>query len=409
MGRNSLTLYVVAFLLSNPVSAVELQDIQAKLYAPSSIPLRGLDASRIDANTLLSAVLARAQSKKPATPVSLSDCAVLNVENTATACKLILLGNHLNDGHFAAYAQVLASMTAEQLRRAEQFIAQLDVDTLKRVGDRQIGLLKRTQIVLSSEENDYLKSATDPLLEVEINGHAAKVLFDTGASVTVIGESDALRYGVELIKLPVEINSYYSRQSVNAQYGLIREMTLSGIELRNVLVIVGGSLSLFGLDLMSSFDNVIVGSEHIALNVTPAEIEALEQQCVGSVFLGSSYSRQTQFLYVLANVDGQQTAASLDTGNLYYLSGGETRVGSARSDQRSKIMTDANGTFPRAITHTTTNLNIGGRAKDVSYTTLAEQKYLTPYVLGWPAFQDYELIWNTHESRACYKQKIPVQ
>ena len=207
----------------------------------------------------------------------------------------------------------------------------------------------------------------------------------------------------------MEINSYYSRQSVNAQYGLIREINLSGIELRNVLVVVGGSLSLFGLDLMSGFDNVIVGSEHITLNVTPAEIEALEKQCVGSVFLGSSYSRQTQFLYVLANVDGQQTAASLDTGNLYYLSGGEAKVGSAGNDQQSKIMTDVSGTSPRTITQATINLNMGGGAKDVSYTTLAEQKYLTPYVLGWPAFQDYELIWNTHESRACYKQKIPVQ
>ncbi|QJI30071.1 hypothetical protein HKK55_15645 [Pseudomonas sp. ADAK18] len=409
MLRNNAALCLIVFLLSMHASALELQDVQAKLYAPTAGKLKGVDTSTSDGQTLLSAVLARSQYKQPSTELSLADCVSIIDESLAIACKLVLLGNSLNDGRLDTYVKVLGSMSTDQRRQAGSFIAELDADVLKSLHDRQVSFFENAQIELNSEDNDFLKNSTDPLIDVEINGARAQALFDTGASVTIISESDALRFGIELVKLPVRVKSYYSQEPLNANYGMIKKIKIAGTEFKNVLVVVGGSLNLIGLDLISSFDNVVIRSDRIVLNLPASEIEKLEAQCIAKVFLGSTYSRQTQFLYLLAEVDGKKTAASIDTGNPYYLSGGGSEVGPAGKNQRSKIITDVNGAHSRSIADTAVLLKMGGVSKSVSYTKLAEQQYLTPHVLGWAAFQDHELIWNTHEARACYKDKSQIQ
>lgn len=405
MPKNNIILSLLALLFSMQVGAVGLQDVQGKLYVPTSNRLKDLDLSTADANTLLSAVLSRAQYKKSSSELSLADCLSMSNGSLALACKLILLGNNLNAGRLDTYATALEALSEQERSQAQSFIARLDGDVARRIGNRQANNPKNLKIDLVAEAGDFLKDYAEPVVDVEINGNAAKAIFDTGASATIISESDAIRYGVEQIAEPAVVSSYYGSKQLKARYGVIRKLNISGAEFSNVLVVVGGKLNLLGLDLISSFDSVVIANEHIALNLPDSEIKALQAQCVAHVFLGSTYSRQTQFLYFLTQVDGRQTAASIDTGNFYYLSGGVNKPGPAELSQKNTIVTDVNGAKSQLTINTMARLQIGSESRNVTYTALAEQRYLTPHVLGWAAFQDHELIWNTHESKACIKDK----
>lgn len=106
-------------------------------------------------------------------------------------------------------------------------------------------------------------------LPILINGHKASYFFDTGANLSVLAESEAARFGMEVQNVAADqVSKDISGNKVSFRVALAKRVSLGGIELSNVAFLVSsddqqpfvdlepGHRGLIGLPILSAWGSV---------------------------------------------------------------------------------------------------------------------------------------------------------
>lgn len=79
---------------------------------------------------------------------------------------------------------------------------------------------------------------------LEINGHSESFIFDTGANISTINESEAKKLGLVIYESDVEVGSI-SGNTVRSRLGVAKQLQIGNVTLKNVVFLVFPDESLF--------------------------------------------------------------------------------------------------------------------------------------------------------------------
>lgn len=246
-----------------------------------------------------------------------------------------------------------------------------------------------------------------PFIDVRAaNGHSARFVLDTGAPQTRVNYDTARLMGIKLLSdSHYAYSTFYGESELSARLGVIDALKVGTSELRNVLVFVSDRDNLLGLDLISKLGPLKISRKTLELNpVRPA-------RCDSPII----YTRTdlNQRLTIDASLDNRTTQAIVDTGNVDYL----TSALPGEQVNVVQVLTPGNSPLGNAdkLRYQSFRgvLNLPGHRLPITYRyypgfTIPPSKVLGRYVpsvlLGWRAFDDFELNLDLEAGRSCFNK-----
>jgi len=269
--------------------------------------------------------------------------------------------------------------------------------TLRAVGDFSVTRAKWHEVLaIHPYASDGL--VTDevlPYLDVKAaNGASSRFILDTGAPQTRVNHDTAKLMGIRLLTdSHYGYSTFYGERDLSAQLGIFESLTIGSSEFRNVLVFVSDRENLLGLDLIGKLGRLKVSKKTLELNAEPPP------RCDSPI----TYARIdiNQRLTIAARLDRRATPVIIDTGNVDYLT--------SSSPGNSAIqVTDK----PRSQTFKG-ELSLAGHIQRITYNyypdftippSLLLGQYVPSLLLGWGAFNDYELNMDLDSNRSCFNR-----
>lgn len=244
-----------------------------------------------------------------------------------------------------------------------------------------------------------------PFIDVDAaNGHSARFVLDTGAPQTRVNAETARLMGIKLLTdSHYAYSTFYGEKGLSARLGILDSIKVGGSEFRNVLVFVSDRDNLLGLDLISKLGPIKITRKTLVLNPAPTA------QCGSPI----AYTRMdlNQRLTIAARLDNRATLAIVDTGNVDYL------TSASPGDRVNVVMTPGKSPIDAAHKQRYQTfkgmLNLPGGAMAITYRfypgftippSWVQGRYVPSILLGWQAFDDFELNLDLDAGRSCFNE-----
>jgi clan AA aspartic protease (TIGR02281 family) len=235
------------------------------------------------------------------------------------------------------------------------------------------------------------------------NGHLARFVLDTGAPQTRVNAETARLMGVKLLTdSHYAYSTFYGERELSARLGILDSIKVGGSEFRNVLVFVSDRDNLLGLDLISKLGRLKITRTTLVLNA------ALVARCDSPI----AYTRMdiNQRLTIAAGLDNRATVAIVDTGNVDYL------TSAAPGELFNVVKSDHSTVSPAEKQRYQTfngELKLPGDTQVLTYKyypgfsippSWLQGRYVPSILLGWRAFNDFELNLDVESGRSCFNR-----
>ena len=269
--------------------------------------------------------------------------------------------------------------------------------TLRAVGDFSVTRTKQYEVLAIHPyaSDDHVTDEVLPYLDVKAaNGVSSRFILDTGAPQTRVNHDTAKLMGIRLLTdSHYGYSTFYGERDLSAKLGIFESLTIGSSEFRNVLVFVSDRENLLGLDLIGKLGRLKVTQKTLALNAEPPA------RCDSPI----TYARIdiNQRLTIAARLDRRAMPAIIDTGNVDYLT--------SSSPGNSPIHVTNE---PRSQTFKG-ELSLAGHIQSITYhyypdftipPSLLLDQYVPSLLLGWGAFNDYELNLDIDSGRSCFNR-----
>lgn len=266
--------------------------------------------------------------------------------------------------------------------------------TLRTVGDFSVTRAKRHEVLVIHPytRDGHVTDEVLPYLDVKAaNGVSSRFILDTGAPQTRVNHETAKLMGIRLLTdSHYGYSTFYGERDLSAKLGVFESLKIGSSEFRNVLVFVSERDNLLGLDLIGKLGRLNVSKKTLELNAEPPA------RCDSQV----TYARIdiNQRLTISARLDRRAMPAIIDTGNADYLT-------SSSPGNSPVYVTDK----PPSQTFKG-ELSLSGHIQSISYNyypdftippSLLLGQYVPSLLLGWRAFNDYELNLDIDSGRSC--------
>ena len=392
---------IVCMVLQAQTALAEgLQEIAVALAYPRKEVIAKI-AERKGGDVVSALILERALIRKRADGAQGSPCEQVE-DSLKSGCLLLVSANAISDGRFDDLRGIFATLDTRAKNQLFQLVPVALFEKLAALSPTRLISQAETNIALSTESEGFLQDSTKPVVDIEINGQKVSGALDTGASVTLISEQDARQLELTPLHYDAEIGTYYRAGKVKAALYQIKELKIGNTQMRDVVVLVGGQMTLIGLDMISRFDSLYLSPERIAINLSAHELANLEKECRARVFLNSDFMRFNQFLYFIAKVDGKNTIVALDSGySGDYLATAIMPQGAVRDITSSGVVNDARGAAYEQPYSAEVEVEAGNKTIRMPAIFSGTRKLPAPYVLGWRGFSHYHLVYNVKSARAC--------
>jgi hypothetical protein len=269
--------------------------------------------------------------------------------------------------------------------------------TLRSVGDFSVTRTKRHEVLAIHPyaSDDHVTDEVLPYLDVKaVNGVSSRFILDTGAPQTRVNHDTAKLMGIRLLTdSHYGYSTFYGERDLSAKLGIFESLKIGSSEFRNVLVFVSDRENLLGLDLFGKLGRLKITKKTLEVNAEPPT------RCDSPI----TYARIdiNQRLTIAARLDRRAMPAIIDTGNVDYLT--------SSSPGNSPIqVTDE----PRSQTFKG-ELSLAGHIQSITYNyypdftippSLLLGQYVPSLLLGWGAFNDYELNLDIDSGWSCFNR-----
>jgi hypothetical protein len=269
--------------------------------------------------------------------------------------------------------------------------------TLRALGDFSVTRTKRHEVLAIHPyaSDSHVTDEVLPYLDVKAtNGVSSRFILDTGAPQTRVNNDTAKLMGIRLLTdSHYGYSTFYGERDLSAQLGIFESLKIGSSEFRNVLVFVSDRDNLLGLDLIGKLGRLKVTKKTLEINAEPPA------RCDSPI----NYARMdiNQRLTIAARLDRRATPVIIDTGNVDYLT--------SSSQGNSPVhVTDE----PRSQTFKG-ELSLAGHIQSISYNyypdftippSLLLGQYVPSLLLGWGAFNDYELNLDIDSGWSCFNR-----
>jgi hypothetical protein len=269
--------------------------------------------------------------------------------------------------------------------------------TLRALGDFSVTRTKRHEVLAIHPyaSDSHVTDEVLPYLDVKAaNGVSSRFILDTGAPQTRINNETAKLMGIRLLTdSHYGYSTFYGERDLSAKLGIFESLTIGSSEFRNVLVFVSDRDNLLGLDLIGKLGRLKVTKKTLEINAEPPA------RCDSRI----NYARMdiNQRLTIAARLDRRATPVIIDTGNVDYLT--------SSSPGNSPVhVTDE----PRSQTFKG-ELSLSGHIQSITYNyypdftippSLLLGQYVPSLLLGWGAFNDYELNLDIDSGWSCFNR-----
>lgn len=234
-----------------------------------------------------------------------------------------------------------------------------------------------------------------PYIDVKAaNGVSSRFILDTGAPQTRVNSETAKLMGITLLTdSRYGYSTFYGERELAAKLGIFKSLKIGGSEFSNVLVFVSDRDNLLGLDLLAKLGPLKVTKKTLELHAEPAA------RCDSPI----TYERMdiNQRLTIAARLDRRATMAIIDTGNVDYLTSASPGNNPIHVGAKSRYLAYKG------------ELGLLGRTRLITYRyypdftippSLLQGKYVPSLLLGWRAFNDYELNLDIDAGRSCFNR-----
>jgi hypothetical protein len=269
--------------------------------------------------------------------------------------------------------------------------------TLRALGDFSVTRTKRHEVLAIHPyaSDSHVTDEVLPYLDVKAaNGVSSRFILDTGAPQTRVNHDTAKLMGIRLLTdSHYGYSTFYGERDLSAKLGIFESLTIGSSEFRNVLVFVSDRDNLLGLDLIGKLGRLKVTKKTLEINAEPPA------RCDSRI----NYARMdiNQRLTIAARLDRRATPVIIDTGNVDYLT--------SSSPGNSPVhVTDE----PRSQTFKG-ELSLSGHIQSITYNyypdftippSLLLGQYMPSLLLGWGAFNDYELNLDIDSGWSCFNR-----
>ncbi|MGH8389896.1 MAG: retropepsin-like aspartic protease [Pseudomonas sp.] len=318
--------------------------------------------------------------------------------------------NQLPDYYLAIQRRHARAIKADpELKVLFSMFGDQSLATLRTTGDFSV---KRTpqhqRLKIHPYASDhFIAQEMLPFIDVSAaNGHTARFVLDTGAPQTRVNVDTAKLMGIRLLTdSHYAYSTFYGENNLSARLGVIDSLKVGSSEFRNVLVFVSDRDNLLGLDLISKLGPLKITRKTLELN------PALSPRCDSPI----TYTRidLNQRLTIAASLDNRDTQAIVDTGNVDYL------TSALPGEQINVVQTLTPGNSPldtadRQRYQTFKGvLNLPGHSLPITYKyypgftippSWVRGRYVPSVLLGWRAFDDFEMNLNIETGRSCFNK-----
>lgn len=271
------------------------------------------------------------------------------------------------------------------------------IATLRALGDFSVERTQRHEVLAIQPypSDSHVTDEVLPYVNVKAaNGVSSRFILDTGAPQTRVNSETAKLMGITLLTdSQYGYSTFYGERDLSAKLGIFESLKIGGSEFRNVLVFVSDRDNLLGLDLIGKLGRLKVTKKTLELNAEPPA------RCDSRI----NYARIdiNQRLTIAARLDRRATPAIIDTGNVDYLT-------SASPGNSPIHATDK----PRSQTFRG-ELSLSGHIQLITYNyypdftippSLLQGQYVPSLLLGWRAFDDFELNLDIDSGRSCFNR-----
>ena len=249
----------------------------------------------------------------------------------------------------------------------------------------------------------YIDEQLLPYIDVKAaNGVSSRFILDTGASITRINYETARKMNIKLlVDSHYAYSTFYGESGLPAQFGILESLSVGGSEFKNILIFVSDRENILGLDLISKLGRIKITNSTLEVN---SESSA---QCNSRIV----YARMdmNQRLTIAALLDSAVTLAIIDTGNLDYL------TSSLPGAEENKVKNGLGEIFIdapldqifRGVLDLPNNSMVINYKYHPSFTipqSLLFGEYVSSILLGWRAFNDFEMSLDMDSGRSCFNK-----
>lgn len=280
---------------------------------------------------------------------------------------------------------------------------------LKATGDFSVDRAQRREVLtIHPYDNDFsIASEVLPFVDVSAaNGRSARFTLDTGAPQSRINYTTAKIMGARLLPdSHYAYSTFYGESDLSARLAIVDSLKVGSSAFHNVLVFVSDRDNLLGLDLISKLGRLKITRKTLELNPLPSP------RCDSPI----AYTRVdiNQRLTLAARLDDRATSAIVDTGNVDYLT--SAAPGAAADIVRSLAPDNSSVDVADKQRYQSFKgvLKLPGEAMAVTYKyypgftippSWVGGRYVPSILLGWRAFNDFELNLDLDSGRSCFNR-----
>lgn len=316
--------------------------------------------------------------------------------------------NQLPDYMLATQRKHAGAIEADpELKVLFSMFGNQSLSTLRAAGDFSVKRAQRRErLVIHPYSSDvFIADQVLPFIDVSAaNGHSARFVLDTGAPQTRVNHDTAKLMGIKLLTdSHYAYSTFYGEKDLSARLGILDSLRVGDSEFRNVLVFVSDRDNLLGLDLISKLGRVKITRKTLVLNPAPTA------QCDSPI----AYTRLdlNQRLTIAVRLDNRATLAIVDTGNVDYL------TSASPGDRANVVMTPGHSPIDAAHKQRYQTfkgvLSLPGGAMAITYRfypgftippSWVQGQYVPSILLGWRAFDDFELNLDIDSGRSCFNK-----
>ncbi|MGY2261223.1 retropepsin-like aspartic protease [Pseudomonas sp. SDO55104_S430] len=318
--------------------------------------------------------------------------------------------NQLPDFYLAVQRRHARAIKADpELNILFSMFGEQSLATLRATGDFTIKRASKREVLkIHPYANDrFVAQEVLPFIDVSTaNGHSARFVLDTGAPQTRVNIDTAKLMGIKLLSdSHYAYSTFYGESNLSARLGVIESLKIGTSEFRNVLVFVSDRDNLLGLDLISKLGRLKITRKTLELNPAPS------LRCDSPI----TYTRMdlNQRLTITASLDNRNTQAIVDTGNIDYLTsalpGQQVNVVQTLTPGASRLDIADRQRYQsfKGV------LNLPGHSLPITYKyypgftippSWVKGRYVPSVLLGWRAFEDFELNLDIDAGRSCFNK-----
>ena len=306
--------------------------------------------------------------------------------------------NQLPDNYLAIkrrHAHAIAN--DPELKALFSMFGSESITTLRQVADFSLTRSQRREVlpIHPYPSDGHVANEVLPYLDVKAaNGVSARFILDTGAPQTRVNSETAKLMGIKLLSdSGYGYSTFYGERDLAAKLGVIESLSLGTSEFRNVLVFVSDRDNLLGLDLIGKLGRLNIAKKTLEINA------ATPTRCDSPVnFVRIDINQR---LTLAARLDRRATVAIIDTGNVDYLTSASPGASPVHVIDHP----------PHQIFQG--ELSLSGRTRSIAYkyypgftipTSLLLGQYVPSILLGWRAFNDYELNLDIASGLSCFNR-----